>query len=214
MIFSSYLKILLPAALLGVFALANADDSRGSLSPCADLGKFDRLPADACILRDDTVRYLTERLQREWVELDSDFEGKRYYVNFASGSNPFMTAKPMRLFLRGDRPILNGGAATRIETIDLDCSRSEAKVSAIAHHDGDGKLLGEQRVIRSQPELLKLSYRSPLSEVCRRDYIFRLAENGEAYLQAVKRYARESVRASLPDRDIPLPSGGATKKTP
>ena len=222
------MKLACPLAVLlsasTIYSHAHADqpskENTGQLAICADLGAPNKLPAAACTPRAETLEYLNTALHQGWVELDSDFEGKRNYVNFPPETNPFQIAQPMRLYLRWDRnadsatltPGKAGAAAITIETVDLNCAQSEATVVSTAYFDAKGNPLGSSKMAKPKAERIKLSYRSPLSEVCRRDYIFQLAENGDEYLLAIKRLGRTVIRNALPDRTIPLPGKAVEPK--
>jgi len=197
-----------------------ANENTGQPTTCADLGAPNKLPPTACAPRTETLEYLNTALHQGWVELDSDFEGKRSYVSFPPETNPFQIAQPMRLYLRWDRnteaaaltPGISASAATSVQTVDLNCAQSEATVVSTAYFDAKGTLLGSSKMAKPKAERIKLSYRSPLSEVCRRDYIFQLAENGDEYLLAIKRLGRTVIRNALPDRTIPLPGKAVEPK--
>ncbi len=213
--FACLLAVLLSASTIygHAHAAQPAGENTGHPAICADLGAPNKLPPTACAPRGETLEYLNTALHQGWVELDSDFEGKRNYVNFPPETNPFQIAQPMRLYLRWDRnadsaaltPGKAGAAAITIETVDLNCAQSEATVVSTAYFDAKGNPLGSSKMAKPKAERIKLSYRSPLSEVCRRDYIFQLAENGDEYLLAIKRLGRTVIRNALPDRTIPLP---------
>lgn len=222
------MKIACPLAVLlsasTISSQAHADqpskENTGQLAICADLGAPNKLPAAACTPRAETLEYLNTALHQGWVELDSDFEGKRSYVSFPPETNPFQIAQPMRLYLRRDRnteavaltPGKTASAATSVETVDLNCAQSEATVVSTAYFDAKGNPLGSSKMAKPKVERIKLPYRSPLSEVCRRDYIFQLAENGDEYLLTIKRLGRAIIRNALPDRTIPLPGKAAEPK--
>lgn len=220
--FTSPLVALLLSSAIYAHAHADhpANENTGQPTTCADLGAPHKLPQTACAPRRETLEYLNTALHQGWVELDSDFEGKRSYVSFPPETNPFQIAQPMRLYLRWDRnteaaaltPGNTASAATIVETVDLNCAQSEATVVSTAYFDAKGNMLGSSKMAKPKAERIKLSYRSPLSEVCRRDYIFQLAENGDEYLLAIKRLGRSVIRNALPDRTIPLPGIAAEPK--
>lgn len=213
--------IVMSLALVWAIDAANAanassdpQSSVDELPLCADMGTPQRVPASACRLRDATLSYLQEAFHSGWVELRTAKESERVFVTFPGEVNPLATTKTLRFQLRTDTRQDSieqikktqgiDWPSTRVETFDLDCWRGEAAKLSVAIYDAHGKLLVSKPVDAPERERILAFYRSPLGEICRRDYIFDLLENGEEYLLALKRHERATARALLPGRKIPV----------
>lgn len=147
-----------------------------------------------------------------WIELESDRRNQRVYVAIPDQHDPYSDTS-RRIYLRYDadpNTVIDLDAniktpAVIVQTMDLNCSRSETTTGAMHYYDKEGKLEFSTDVETPKVERILSFHQSPLRLVCSDEYLLQFMPGIEKFTTQFRKTKAEQLKTLIPDRTVPIP---------
>lgn len=169
----------------------------------APAGATTQDPSREAAILEAEARAASLKALGQWVEVPS---GRLYQRRFVAVMNELGHDRPTLVHVRTDQlPSGPQNTATRIRTLELDCSKGQERLLTTREFDANGR--EQVNVPNPSPGFLPIEriFTSAARYVCTGEYIFGLIPDGHSRVQRLLQARMADVSAAVPSRPVPVP---------